>query len=276
MSVLEVVALEQLHGHVDLALLLAEVVDGDDVRMVEAGGGLRLALEALAQLVVGADGGRHRLDGDVAVEDGVVGPDRPRPWRPGRSCRRSRTCRSGGSSIDTSSAGTDSTRGMREPRLPAARASRLHWPLERYTTGSMSKDPTFRVLGQAPDALASATRPTGGSGTAARPTWTPSDHPVHVDIEIGGRLRPALRQLRGGPPGLLPDLDPRAHPHPGLRRAHLPARLHGPRALRPADPAVRGHRRQLDQAQLPRRALAAPAHRLLRPRGGRPSASPTS
>ena len=56
-GLLEVVALEQLHGHVDLALLLAEVVDGDDVRMVEARGGLRLALEALAQVLVGASAG---------------------------------------------------------------------------------------------------------------------------------------------------------------------------------------------------------------------------
>ena len=56
-QLLEVAALEQLHRHVDLALLLAEVVDGDDVRVVEAGRRLGLALEALAQVVVGADGG---------------------------------------------------------------------------------------------------------------------------------------------------------------------------------------------------------------------------
>jgi hypothetical protein len=72
-QVFEVFPLEQLHGHVDLALLLAEVVDGDDVRVVEAGGGPRLALEALAQLVVGAKAGGDRLDGDKAVQDGILG-----------------------------------------------------------------------------------------------------------------------------------------------------------------------------------------------------------
>ena len=45
----QVAALEQLHGHVGHALLLAEVVDRDDVRVVELGGGVRLALEALAR-----------------------------------------------------------------------------------------------------------------------------------------------------------------------------------------------------------------------------------
>ena len=72
-EVLEVVALQELHRHVDLALVFAEVEDGDDVGVVEPRGRLGLAVEALPQLFVGADRRRHRLDGDVAAEDGVVG-----------------------------------------------------------------------------------------------------------------------------------------------------------------------------------------------------------
>ena len=72
-GLLEVRALQQLHGHVDLAVLLAVVVDGDDVRVVQAGRGLGLALEALAQRVVGAELGGDRLDRHEAVQDRVVG-----------------------------------------------------------------------------------------------------------------------------------------------------------------------------------------------------------
>ena len=57
-DLLEVDALEELHGHVEAALLLAEVVDGDDVQVVEAGRGLGFAAEALDELVVGGRGRR--------------------------------------------------------------------------------------------------------------------------------------------------------------------------------------------------------------------------
>ena len=135
--------------------------------------------------------------------------------------------------------------------------------------GRMSKDPTFRVLGGLPTRSEryEAYRREWDRREAEQDAVGP---PRPRGPRVRGGLRPALRQLRGGPPGLLPDLDARAHPDPGLRRAHLPARLHGPRPLRPPDPAVRGHRRQLDQAQLPGRAVAAPADRLVHPGGGRP------
>ena len=71
-EVLEVSTLEKLHGHEDLALLLAEVVDRDDVRVVEAGGRLGLAQEALADLVFGAQACRDGLDGHITVEQGIV------------------------------------------------------------------------------------------------------------------------------------------------------------------------------------------------------------
>ena len=72
-DLLEVRPLQQLHGDVQMSLLFAEVVDGDDVRVVEAGGRLRLAQEAPPKVVVGADPRAHGLDGDVAAQDRVVG-----------------------------------------------------------------------------------------------------------------------------------------------------------------------------------------------------------
>ena len=44
-----------------------------DVRVTQAGDGLRLALEARAAVRVGAELGREDLDGDGAVEAGVAG-----------------------------------------------------------------------------------------------------------------------------------------------------------------------------------------------------------
>ena len=73
-QVLQVPALEQLHGHVRLAFVLAEVVDRDDVRMVQPGRGLGLPHEPAAQLLVATDGRRHGLDGDFAMKGRVEGP----------------------------------------------------------------------------------------------------------------------------------------------------------------------------------------------------------
>ncbi len=55
-SVAQVLAFEQLHGHEDEPLLLSEVVYGDDVGMGEEGRRLGLALEALLRLVVARPG----------------------------------------------------------------------------------------------------------------------------------------------------------------------------------------------------------------------------
>ena len=71
----QVAALEQLHGHEGHALLLAEVVDGDDVRVVQLGRGLGLALEADARALVGAELAGDDLDRHLAAEHGVEGPE---------------------------------------------------------------------------------------------------------------------------------------------------------------------------------------------------------
>ena len=64
----ERLALEQLHGGVDGALLAAEVVYGEDVGVREGGHRLRLALEAREGLRVLGEVPRQHLDGDVALE----------------------------------------------------------------------------------------------------------------------------------------------------------------------------------------------------------------
>ena len=73
-------ALEQLHDQVGLAVLLADVVDGADVRMTQPRGRAGLALEPLAALrVVGEIPGQH-LERDRAVEPRVARPvDLPHP-----------------------------------------------------------------------------------------------------------------------------------------------------------------------------------------------------
>jgi hypothetical protein len=73
-QVAQVPALEQLHRHVGEPVLLAEVVDGDDVRVVEPRRRLRLVPEALPEVGVGGERGRDRLDRHVPVEQRVVGP----------------------------------------------------------------------------------------------------------------------------------------------------------------------------------------------------------
>ena len=69
----EIRPLEQLHGHVDTAVLLPQVEDGDDVGMVEARRGLGLTQEALAGIALCGGAARDRLDRDEAVEQGIVG-----------------------------------------------------------------------------------------------------------------------------------------------------------------------------------------------------------
>ena len=60
-------ALEQLHDGVGDAAVLAEVVDGQDVRVRERRDGLRLALEARERVGVRRRARGQDLDRDVAV-----------------------------------------------------------------------------------------------------------------------------------------------------------------------------------------------------------------
>ena len=70
---LQVLAAQVLHREVGLPLVLAEVVDGDDVPVRQLAGGASLAEEALAQLGVGLDRGADDLQRDLALEQRVVG-----------------------------------------------------------------------------------------------------------------------------------------------------------------------------------------------------------
>ena len=66
-------AFEQLHHQERLALVLAEVVDGADVGVVECRRGTSLALEALERLDVLRHAGRQELDRHLAGEVQVLG-----------------------------------------------------------------------------------------------------------------------------------------------------------------------------------------------------------
>ena len=68
----ERLALEQLHHQEVRVALVPDVEQRADVGMVERGDRLRLALEALAALVVLREADGKDLDGDAAVEAGVL------------------------------------------------------------------------------------------------------------------------------------------------------------------------------------------------------------
>ena len=70
----DVLAVDPLHDDERALLVDAVVVDGDDVRMVERGGSLRLLAEPAAELRVAPVLGTEELDGNVAVQLGVMGP----------------------------------------------------------------------------------------------------------------------------------------------------------------------------------------------------------
>jgi hypothetical protein len=51
---------------------LADIVDGEDVRMVERGGGAGFLLEALEAPRIGRESGGQDFDGDVTPQPGIV------------------------------------------------------------------------------------------------------------------------------------------------------------------------------------------------------------
>ena len=67
------VALEILHDQEVGALVLAHVVQRANVRVIQAGDGLRLALEPLLEVGVCGDMRGEDFDGDGAVQAGVAG-----------------------------------------------------------------------------------------------------------------------------------------------------------------------------------------------------------
>ena len=72
-AVVQRLALEQLHRDEALPLDLVDRVDGADVRMVERGGGPRLALEARLGIAVARPLGREKLERHGAPELQVLG-----------------------------------------------------------------------------------------------------------------------------------------------------------------------------------------------------------
>ncbi len=81
-AVFQRLAQQELHGQVGHAAVLAHLVNGDDVVVLDRGGGLRLAVEALAIHFQGGLGLLHCLQGDLALQRDVFGledqPHRPR------------------------------------------------------------------------------------------------------------------------------------------------------------------------------------------------------
>ena len=69
----QVAAVDQPHVDIEAAVDLAVIVDGDDVRVVQPGGGVRLPAEPLGEAGVLGQVRRKHLDRHDSVGRGVVG-----------------------------------------------------------------------------------------------------------------------------------------------------------------------------------------------------------
>jgi hypothetical protein len=130
-------AVEQLTDEVWHAVVHADIVEGDDVRVIDGRGGARLALEARPPGGVGANGVGQDLDGDVASEADVVGtvdgahaagPDEAADLvRPEHGSRREPVCQPRHASISIARSSRQRSqrsfvRGSRGSRRECARA----------------------------------------------------------------------------------------------------------------------------------------------------------
>ena len=77
-------ALDEIHAEIVLTVVLADFVDGDDVGVLQASGGLGLQAEAIVVGGTGQLAGEDHLEGDDAIELTPAGPGRRRPCRRGR------------------------------------------------------------------------------------------------------------------------------------------------------------------------------------------------
>ena len=65
-------AFDKAHDQVRLPVMLAKVIDGDDMRMLQLGDDAGFALKASEKGRVSFEGLVHYFDSDIAVEGGVV------------------------------------------------------------------------------------------------------------------------------------------------------------------------------------------------------------
>jgi hypothetical protein len=72
-AVLERLAFEQLHGDEGATVVLVNIVDGADVRVIEGRGGAGFAAEALDGLEMRGKFVGKEFQGDAAAEAGVLG-----------------------------------------------------------------------------------------------------------------------------------------------------------------------------------------------------------
>src|SRR5262245_59616765 len=64
----EAAALDEVHGEIELSLMLADLVDGDNVRVLEVSGGTGLGVKALQVLLAGELPRKDHLEGDHAIK----------------------------------------------------------------------------------------------------------------------------------------------------------------------------------------------------------------
>ena len=72
-AMLEGLALEQLHGDEGATVVLVNIVNGADVRVIQSRGGAGFALKTLERLSVGSESVGEEFERDAAAEAGVLG-----------------------------------------------------------------------------------------------------------------------------------------------------------------------------------------------------------
>ena len=72
-AMLQGLAFKVLHNDEGSPILLSDIVDGTDVRMVETGSSLSFATKTRKKVLVGSDVLRKKLQGDAATERCILG-----------------------------------------------------------------------------------------------------------------------------------------------------------------------------------------------------------
>src|SRR5438876_3251902 len=68
-DLIERLAVEELHHQIGIALMIAQVIDDDDVGVLQHAGGFGLTVEALEQVGILGKAAGHHLDGDDALDE---------------------------------------------------------------------------------------------------------------------------------------------------------------------------------------------------------------
>jgi hypothetical protein len=73
-DLLQILALEELHGDKRNAIVFVDLIDGNDIGVCQLGRCLRFAVEALYEIWISSDLGSGRLNRNLPAQHGIFGP----------------------------------------------------------------------------------------------------------------------------------------------------------------------------------------------------------